>query len=144
MFLPDVNVLVYAFRPDANAHEVNRCWLQSLLDGDAAYGCSDHVLSGFLRVVTHPKIFTRPDPLDDAVAFAEAFRNQPHCIPVSPGRGHWQLFTQLCEQVGARGNLIPDAFFAALAIESSCEWVTTDRDYSRFPGLRWRHPADEA
>jgi hypothetical protein len=57
-----------------------------------------------------------------------------------PGERHWGIFRRLCNEVGARGNLVPDAYLAALAIESGSEWVTTDRDYARFPGLRWRHP----
>jgi predicted nucleic acid-binding protein len=71
-------------------------------------------------------------------------REQPTCVPVSPGPRHWDLFVRLCRAAGVRGNLVPDAFLAALVIESGCELVTTDRDFSRFPGLRWRHPFDEA
>jgi predicted nucleic acid-binding protein len=61
---------------------------------------------------------------------------------ISPGSRHWGIFVDLCRKVGAKGNLIPDAYLAALAIESGSEWITTDRDYARFPGLRWRHPLD--
>lgn len=57
-----------------------------------------------------------------------------------PLRPAGEIFTDLCRRAGAKGNLVPDAFLAALAIESGSEWVTTDRDYARFPGLRWRHP----
>lgn len=140
MVLPDVNILVYAFRPDATDHERYRDWLQDLVDGPAAFGCSDVVLSGFLRIVTHPRVFASPDSLEAATAFATAVRDQPHCVPVSPGPRHWDLFLQLGRAVGARGNLVPDAYLAALAIEAGCEWITTDRDFARFTGLRWRHP----
>jgi hypothetical protein len=61
---------------------------------------------------------------------------------LSPGPRHWQIFTGLCAETGARGNLIPDAYLAALAIETGSEWITTDGDYRRFPGLRLRHPLD--
>lgn len=61
---------------------------------------------------------------------------------MSPGERHWEIFTRLCRSARARGNLVPDAYLAALAIESGTEWITTDRDYARFPGLRWRHPLD--
>ena len=67
-------------------------------------------------------------------------REQPGCVLVSPGERHWEIFTRLCKAVGAKGNLISDAYFAALAMESGAEWITADRDYARFPGLRWRHP----
>ncbi|MBV8992591.1 MAG: type II toxin-antitoxin system VapC family toxin [Pseudonocardiales bacterium] len=142
MFLPDVNVLVYAFRRDATNHEHYRAWLDSTVNGDSSYGVSDLVLSGFVRVVTHPRVFREPSSLPEALAFARAVRDQPACQPVSPGQQHWSIFVRLCQQAGAKGNLVPDAFLAALAIESGCEWVTADRDYARFPGLRWRHPLD--
>jgi toxin-antitoxin system PIN domain toxin len=143
MLLPDVNVLVYAFRADTEHHERCSRWLSDLVNGESAYACSDHVLAGFLRIVTHPRAFVRPDSLTDAMGFADAVREPPNCVRVSPGPSHWPIFTRLCRHVDARGNLVPDAFFAALAIESGSEWVTFDRDYARFPGLRWRTPADD-
>ncbi len=100
------------------------------------------MLSGFLRIVTHPKIFTQPTPLPKAIAFCELLRSQPHATVLAPGPRHWQIFTRLCDEAGARGNLIPDAYLAALAIESESEWITTDGDYRRFRGLRLRHPLD--
>lgn len=78
-----------------------------------------------------------------ALAFADALRNQTNCVVVHPGGRHWDIFTRLCRMGGVKGNLVPDAYLAALAIESGSEWVTTDRDYSRFPGLSWRHPLGE-
>ena len=140
MVLPDVNVLVYAHREDTPHHGGCRDWLEQLINGDAAFGLSEWVLSGFLRVTTHPKVFTRPSAVADALAFSEQLRSRPNCVPVAPGRRHWGIFRALCLDAGAKGNLIPDAYLAALAIESGCEWITTDRDFSRFKGLRWRHP----
>jgi hypothetical protein len=142
VFLLDVNVLVYAHRADAPEHARYRVWLSEIIHSDAAYGMSDLVLSGFVRVVTHPRVFRDPTPLETALVFAAEVRDHPSCIAVSPGERHWDIFTRLCRAVGARGSLVPDAFLAALAIESGAEWVTTDRDYARFPDLRWRHPLD--
>ena len=142
MKLVDVNVLVYAHREDAPDHAAYRDWLDSLVNGDAAFGMTDLVLSGFLRIVTHPRIFTPPSPLGDALEFTEQIRGRPHCVPIEPGPQHWEIFARLCRQVGAKGNLVPDAYLAALAIESGSEWITTDRDYARFPGLPWRHPLE--
>ena len=79
--------------------------------------------------------------MHEALDFCAEVRNQPHCINVAPGERHWRIFTDLCLESGAKGNLVPDAYLAALAIESGSEWITTDRDYSRFHNLRWRHPA---
>jgi len=143
MILCDINVLVYAHRADAPNHDAYRAWLENVMNQSAAYAVSDIVLSGFLRVVTHPRVFAPPSNIRDALAFAGQIRQQPNAVLVMPGNRHWTIFTDLCKVAAARGNLIPDAFLAALAIESGSEWVTTDRDFSRFPGLNWRHPLEE-
>ena len=140
MQLPDVNVLVYAHREDAPHHAGCRRWLEAMANGDEAFALSDLVLSGFLRVVTHPKVFVRPSPLADAIEFCRQLRERPQCVRVAPGARHWAIFRSLCEGAATKGNLVADAYLAAMAIESGCEWVTTDRDFSRFEGLRWRHP----
>lgn len=140
MRLADVDVLVYAFREDAPGHPAYRAWVQALLSSDEAFAVSDYVLSGFLRVVTHPRVFHPPTPFRAALEFATAFRDRSNAAPIASGPRHWDIFTRLCREADARGNLVPDAWLAALAIESGCEFVTTDRDYARFPGLRWRHP----
>ena len=85
MLLIDVNVLVYAYRQDASDHAHYRRWLQDLVDSPNAYGTSDLVLSGFLRVVTHPRVFDPPSPLDHALSFAEALRKQPNAVPIDCG-----------------------------------------------------------
>ena len=140
MVLPDVNVLVYAHREDSAQHAGCREWVEAVINGNEAFGLSELVLSGFLRVVTHPKIFAKPSPLSDALEFTEQLRSRPNGIPVAPGPRHWDIFRALCIQAGAKGNLVPDAYLAAMAIESGCEWISTDRDFSRFKDLRWRHP----
>ena len=140
MYLIDVNVLVYAHRRDSPNHEPHLEWLESVINSDQAYGLSEQVLSGFLRIVTHPSIFEPPSGLDDALDFVSHLRGQPNAVIVSPGPRHWDIFTRLCRESDARGNSIPDAFLAALAIESGSNWVTTDKGFSRFSGLRWSHP----
>ena len=140
MILCDVNVLVYAHRADTPDHTSYRRWLEQVINSSAAYAVSDLVLSGFLRIVTHPRIFATPSPLREALSFTGELRNRPNAVIVTPGNRHWSIFQDLCAAVSAKGNLIPDAFLAALAIESGSEWITTDRDFSRFPGLYWRHP----
>jgi len=142
MLLIDVNVLVYAHRVETARHADFHRWLVDLLESDQAYGISDLVLSGFLRIATHPRVFDPPTPLPRAIEFVEQIRDQPHSVVIDPGPRHWEIFVKLCRDAGAKGNLIPDAYHAALAIESGSEWITTDRDYARFPGLRWRHPLE--
>jgi len=140
VLLMDVNVLVYAHRLDAQDHSRYREWLESVMNGEGAYGMAELVLSGFLRVVTHPRVFQQPSPLPAALAFADEVRARPNCVVVGPGERHWDIFSRLCRESSAKGNLVADAYLAAMAIESGSEWITTDRDYARFPQLRWRHP----
>src|SRR5437867_1780351 len=125
MLLIDVNVLVYAHRPDAQDHKRYREWLERTLQSGATCGMPDVVLSGVIRIVTHPRIFREPTSVDLALRYATQLRNHPACIRVSPGDRHWEIFTRLCTVAGARGNLVSDAFLAALAIESGGEWITT-------------------
>jgi toxin-antitoxin system PIN domain toxin len=140
VILPDVNVLVQAFRADTGEHARCRTWLEGVVNGRSRYAMSPQVLSGVVRVVTHPRVFRQPSALDEALRFCELLIARPHCVAVRPGDAHWEIFTALCREADARGNLVPDAWYAALAIESGCEWITLDRDYARFPGLRWRAP----
>lgn len=140
MKLLDVNVLVAAHREDADHHENIRPWLESCLAANPGIAVSDLVLSGFLRVVTHPKVFKTPTPLVQALEFVADLRSRDSVTIVRPGAGHWDLFVNLCKSGDARGNLIPDAYHAALAIEYGLEWVTLDRGFARYPGLRWSSP----
>lgn len=144
MILVDVNVLVAAHRPENPDHDRLRSWLESELASERTYGMSELVLSGFLRVVTHPQIFREPTPVPIALDFVEAVRDRPNCAVVKPGSRHWGIFTRLYRETGARGNLVPDAYLAALAIESGSDWITLDRGFARFPDLRWRHPLGPA
>jgi len=138
VILPDVNVLVYAFRSDAENHSAYRAWLEDIVNGEQAYGMSPQVLASVIRITTHPRIFAHPDRREDAVAFAATLLEQPHCQIIQPGSRHWRIFTRLCQSADAYGNLVQDAWLAALAIESGCEWITNDRDFARFDGLQWR------
>lgn len=139
----DVNVLVYAHRPEAPEHERMRAWLDDARTSDEPLGLSRLVLSGFLRIVTHPRIFRDPSPLDTALAFARALLEPPSALVVDPGPRHWDIFVRLCRAVDARGNLVPDAYLAAVAVEQGATWYSADRSFARFRGLRWRHPLEE-
>ena len=142
MRLPDVNVLVYSHRRDAADHVRYRQLVEEMLASDSAFALSDVILSGFVRVVTHPKVFREPTPMAKALSFVRDLRQSPNAFRAIPGPRHWEVFERLCGAPGVRGNLVPDAFLAALAIESGLELITADRDFARFPGLRWRHPLD--
>jgi hypothetical protein len=141
VLLPDVNVIVSAYREDAEHHPTCLRVIEGLANGASNFALSELVLSGFVRVVTHPRVFELPSPVEHALAFAESLRELPNAGSLHPGDRHWSIFGRLCRQAGAKGNLVPDAYLAALAIEHGCEWITLDRDFSRFDGLKWRTPA---
>ncbi len=138
----DVNILVYAHRPEAPDHEGHREWLEEARRGPEPLGLPAVVSSGFLRVVTHPRIFKEPTPLRIALEFVKVLRDSPAAVPVLPGDRHWEIFADLCRRLDARGNTVPDVFLAAIAIEQGASWVSADRSFAGFPGLRWVHPLD--
>ena len=140
MILPDVNVLLYALRRDAKRHDEYRAWLHDVINGEDQFGMSSQALASVIRISTHPSAFDPPSTLDEALGFCRAVLGSEHCVVIRPGPHHWKIFVDLCERSRAKGNLVQDAWFAALAIESGCEWITNDRDFARFPGLRWREP----
>jgi len=138
--LLDVNVLVTAMREDAPRHEAMKGYLERLRRAPEPFGVSELVLSAALRVLTHPRVFVPPTPLEAAVAWVAALRATPNLVLVAPGPRHWEIFLDLLDESGAIGNLIPDAWHAALALEHGCEWISDDADFGRFPQLRWSRP----
>jgi toxin-antitoxin system PIN domain toxin len=140
MLLADVNVFLYAHRPESPRHDEHRAWLESALVGPEPFGVSEMVLAAFVRICTHHRVYREPTPSATALAFCRTVLEAPAAVRVRPGADHWELFTSLVTQAGARGNLVPDAYLAALAVENGATWVTTDRGFARFPHLRWTTP----
>jgi toxin-antitoxin system PIN domain toxin len=138
--LYDVNVLVYAHRTESSNHARIRSWLEQEMSGPAPFMMSELVLAAFVRVVTNPRIFEIPTPLEIALTEAERIRGNPLCLAANPGQRHFEIFTRLCREGDARGKLTADAYLAALAIETGCRWITFDRDFARFPRLDWGEP----
>ena len=127
-------------REDAPRHEIMRDYIQSLRSAPEPFGISDLVLSGALRVLTHPRVFIPPTPPAAALAYVSALRATPNFVVVAPGPRHWDIFAGLLKSSRATGNLVADAWHAALAIEHGCEWISDDADFARFDALRWRRP----
>jgi toxin-antitoxin system PIN domain toxin len=140
MILPDVNVLIYAFREDAPLHRVARNWLRGVIEGPSRFGISPLVLSAVVRITTNARSHMPPSSLEDAIGYCEDILGQPHCQQVEPGAAHWRIFSGLCTATRTIGPQVTDAWYAALAIEWGCEWITFDRGFSRFSGLKWRIP----
>ncbi|MGF1531590.1 MAG: type II toxin-antitoxin system VapC family toxin [Puniceicoccaceae bacterium] len=142
MILVDVNILVETHREDAGHHVLIRQWVESCLSSPPGLAVSELVLSGCLRVITHPKVFREPTPVSQAVEFIKDFRSRETVHVLAPGPRHWEIFIDLCRRLELRGNSILDAYHAALALETGCEWISLDRGFARFPGLPFRHPLD--
>lgn len=139
MRMLDVNVLVNAHRREAQDHVGCHRLVSEMVNGAEAYAVSDFVIQGFVRIVTNPRIL-EVTSIDVALDFVGKVRNQPHAVVVHAGPRHWEIFARLCRETGAVAKLVPDAYLAALAIEHGCEFVTCDKDFGQFQGLRWRHP----
>ena len=140
MILPDVNVLIYAFRSDSTDHAQYKGWLSEVVNGVAPYGVAPQVLSSLIRICTHKKIFKQPSDLKESLEFCNVLLESPNATVILPQERHWSIFQTLCVSSKTAGNLVQDAWFAALAIESGCEWITTDGDFARFEGLTYRKP----
>jgi toxin-antitoxin system PIN domain toxin len=143
VILPDVNVLIYAFRTDVPEHAICNPWLTAAVASDARFGLSRLALAALVRITTNARLHRGPSSLAEAFTFCDYLLAQPNCHVVEPGERHWEIFQRLCRETATAGPRVTDAWFAALAIESDCEWITFDRDYVRFPGLKWRVPGND-
>jgi toxin-antitoxin system PIN domain toxin len=141
MILPDVNVLIYAFRQDSERHAVCKPWLESVAAGDARFGISLLALGAVVRITTNASAFKQASRAEEAFAFCDRLLAEPQCEVVEPGERHWAIFQRLCLKSRVQGPRVTDAWFAALAIEHGCTWITYDRDFARFPDLDSREPA---
>ncbi|MGI9033387.1 MAG: type II toxin-antitoxin system VapC family toxin [Acidimicrobiales bacterium] len=143
MRVVDANVLLNAVNLDAAEHAVARSWLEEALNGREAVGFAWVVLLAFVRITTRPGLLAAP--LSPALAFGyvEEWLGQPPAIIVYPTGRHLGVLRGLLETVGTAGNLTTDAHLGALAVEHGASIVSFDRDFGRFPGLRWHHPGDD-
>ena len=140
MILPDVNVLIYAFRKDNQHHAVCNPWLTGVVASEARFGLSLLSLSAVVRITTNSRSYREPSTLAEAFTFCDYLARQQNCQIIEPGERHWDIFRRLCLDTDTRGPRTTDAWFAALAIEWGCKWVTMDRDFARFPELNWGVP----
>ncbi len=136
MFLLDVNVVLYAHREEFAQHRSSRAWLEDLLTSGDGFAATDAVLASFVRLATNRRLLDVPSTLDQAFAVCSEIRTAPGFLELSPGPRNWEIFEDLCNTTASRGDYVPDAFLAALAIEHNCELASFDRGLRRFPGLR--------
>lgn len=143
MKLVDANLLLHAVNTDASEHRVAREWLESHLAGNEPVVLSWVALLAFVRVGTRQGIL--PSPMSAAEAFdhIEAWLAQRPAVVLHPTRRHAALLRGLLEPLGTAGNLTSDAHLAALAVEHGATIASFDRDFDRFPGVDWTHPAED-
>ena len=140
MIVPDINLLVHAYNSDSRVHGAAREWWEKLLNGTQPVGLAWVTVLGFVRIVTHRQILASPVPVTMACAWVRAWLAQPSVTILHPGDRHADLLIGLLEQLGSAGNLTTDAHLAALCIEHQAELHSTDADFVRFGGLRWKNP----
>ena len=140
MIVLDANVLLYAYSPASPEHGRARECVEDLLSADALVGLPWQSISAFIRVLTNPNLPGVRRQVLEILEIVESWLGQPNVRLLSPGERHWTLFRQMLVEGQARGPMTSDAQVAALTIESGGVLYTTDRDFARFPGLRWKNP----
>jgi toxin-antitoxin system PIN domain toxin len=140
MKLVDANLLVYSVNDNAPQHDLARKWLEETLAGDETVGFAWIVLIGFLRLTTRAPIFQKPLSTSRVLDLMELWLSQPCATIVHPGDRHFEILRKLLLPLGTAGNITTDAHLAAIAIEHGAEVYSTDGDFRRFPGVRWRNP----
>ncbi|MGO1563088.1 MAG: TA system VapC family ribonuclease toxin [Actinomycetaceae bacterium] len=140
MLFLDVNVLVGAQRNDESmSSRPMREWLDGALAGHEAIGVCELALSAMVRIVTHPKVFEQPSAPGEALEFSRVLLDAPRVAIVRPAARHWTIFADLVREHRLRGNDVPDAYYAAIALEQGATVVTADRGFQRF-GVRTLDP----
>lgn len=140
MIVPDLNLLLYAYNDGAPFHDAARRWWEASVNGAERVGVPWAVSTGFVRLMTHPRVLADPATPTTAAGYVDEWFRVPNVIPLNPGRDHLALFRRCLHAAGVGANLVTDAQLAALAMEYQAELHSTDTDFSRFPGLRWRNP----
>lgn len=140
MILVDANLLIHAYNPRSNDHASARAWFERTLSRGTPVRLAWITVWAFLRITTHPRVFEHPFSVAEASTIVETWLAHPAVGVLEPGERHWPLVRDLAAGTQAIGPLLMDAVLAALAIEHGATLVTTDRDFARFPDLRWENP----
>ena len=142
MILIDANLLLYAYDPRATRHEASRRWLETTVSGPDLVRVAWVTLWAFVRISTNPRVFERPLSTREAEDAVSSWLAQPQVGVLEPGERHWEILSDLMRAGQTTGALVMDAALAALAIEHGATLYTTDRDFARFPKLKWVDPLD--
>jgi toxin-antitoxin system PIN domain toxin len=140
VILVDANILIYATDPRSERHEQARSWLDRQLRGDNRVGIPWESLLAYMRIVTNPRVFERPQSVTVAWRQVEDWLDCECVWMPAPGPAHRSILAGLLDELGGGSRLIPDAHLAALAIEHGLALCSLDGDFARFKGLRWINP----
>ena len=140
MILVDANLLLYAEDSLSEHHEIARAWWDEQLSGSDPVGLCWPVLNAFIRIATNARLHQRPLTLKEAIERVQSWFAQPCVRLIQPSDHHWTIFQQMLRSGNAVGNLVSDAHLAALAVEHNCVLYSSDADFSRFRGLKWKNP----
>lgn len=140
MIILDANILLYAYDLKAVLHQEARSWLFEVLSGDAPVGLPWQSVAAFLRLMTNPHLPGQRFTSHEALNFVESWLAQPNVRLLSPGDMHWSILKRMIIGGQVRGPMITDAQLAAITLEYGGVLHTTDRDFARFPDLRWKNP----
>ena len=142
MIVVDANLLIYSYDMSSADHKKSVAWLEEVLSGTEAVGLPWPCICAFVRIVTNRRLTGMRVDLNAALEAVEEWLRSPNVQILVPGDGHWPLFRRMVIQGQAPGPLVSDAEIAALAIENGAVLHTADRDFARFPGLRWVNPLE--
>ena len=140
MILIDANLLIYAHVNNLPQHFAAKGWLDECLNAPAPVGLPWPSLLGFLRIVTNPRIFERPESIKDAWKQVKEWLECPSAWIPQPAERHGEILEGLLFDLNITANLVPDAHLAALAIEHGLILCSADGDFGRFPNLKWQNP----
>jgi len=140
VILPDANLLIGGFRKDSPHYRVCRPWLDQLIRSGVNFGIATVTLASVVRITTNRCAFADANTPAEALAYCDSLLSQDSCVRIEPGERHWPIFKKLCLSINVSSKLVTDAWLAALAIEQGCTFVTMDKDFALFPGLRWTFP----
>jgi len=136
----DANLLIYSYDVKSADHKKSAAWLEGTLSGTEAVGLPWPCICAFVRVVTNRRLAGMRVALEDALRAVEEWVESPNVQVLTPGDRHWSVFRRMVVEGQASGALVSDAEIAALTIEYGGVLHTADRDFARFPGLRWVNP----
>lgn len=142
MIAVDANLLLHAYDESSSRHRQASTWWEGVLNEEEPVMLPWASILAFLRISTNPSIFASPLSMDEAVEIVDSWLERPNLDVLGPGERHWNVLKESLTAGQVRGAMVTDAHLAALALEHGCILATTDRDFARFPALRFRNPLE--